>query len=36
MGNVYNYQATLPDRCFELKKAIKIVIEVLKGLKCIH
>lgn len=36
MGNLLTYQAKLPGKTFPLKHAIKIMVEVLKGLKCIH
>lgn len=36
MGNLLTYQAKLPGKTFTLKQATKVMVEVLKGLKCIH
>jgi serine/threonine protein kinase len=35
-GNLLTYQSRLPGRTFDLKIAVKIIVEILKGLKCIH
>jgi hypothetical protein len=35
-GNLLTYQAKLPGKIFTLKQASKVVVEVMKGLKCIH
>jgi serine/threonine protein kinase len=35
-GNLLTYQSRLPGRTFELKHAIRVIVEVMKGLKCIH
>jgi serine/threonine protein kinase len=35
-GNLLTYQAKLPGKIFPLKQAIKVIVEVMKGLKCIH
>lgn len=35
-GNLLNYQAKLPGKVFPMKQALKVVVEVMKGLKCIH
>lgn len=35
-GNLLTHQAKLPGKIFPLKDAVKVVVEVMKGLKCIH
>ena len=35
-GNLLTYQAKLPGKVFPLKHSIKVLVEVMKGLKCIH
>lgn len=35
-GNLLTYQSRLPGRTFSLSHALKVVVEVMKGLKCIH
>lgn len=36
MGNLLTYQSKLPGRTFPLSQAVQILVEVMKGLKCIH
>lgn len=35
-GNLEGYQASLPTRTFELKQAVEILVDIMKGLRCIH
>jgi serine/threonine protein kinase len=35
-GNLLTYQSKLPGKVFPLKHASKVVVEVMKALKCIH
>lgn len=35
-GNLLTYQSKLPGKVFPLKHAVKVIVEVMKGLKCIH
>jgi len=35
-GNLLTYQAKLPSKIFPLRQASRVIIEVMKGLKCIH
>ena len=35
-GNLLTYQAKLPGKTFTLNHALKVMVEVMKGLKCIH
>lgn len=35
-GNLLTYQAKLPGKTFPLKHALKVIVEVMKGLRCIH
>ena len=35
-GNLLTYQAKLPGKTFLLKQAVKVIVEVMKGLRCIH
>ena len=35
-GNLLTYQSRLPGRTFTLSHALKVIVEVMKGLKCIH
>lgn len=36
MGNLLTYQAKLNGKTFTLNEALKVIVEVIKGLKCIH
>jgi serine/threonine protein kinase len=36
MGNLLTYQAKLPGKTFPLRQATRVIVEVMKGLKCIH
>lgn len=36
MGNLLTYQAKLNGKTFTLSEALKVIVEVIKGLKCIH
>lgn len=36
MGNLLTYQAKLPGKIFSLEQALRVIVEVIKGLKCIH
>lgn len=36
MGNLLSYQAKLPGKTFPLEQALRVIVEVIKGLKCIH
>lgn len=36
MGNLLTYQSKLPGKTFSLPQAVGIIVEVMKGLKCIH
>ena len=35
-GNLLTYQSRLQGRTFSLSHALKVIVEVMKGLKCIH
>jgi serine/threonine protein kinase len=35
-GNLLTYQARLPGKTFPIEQALRVLVEVLKGLKCIH
>jgi serine/threonine protein kinase len=35
-GNLLTYQARLPGKTFPVEQALRVMVEVLKGLKCIH
>jgi len=35
-GNLYSYQYGMPDKVFKYNEAIKIFVQILKGLKAIH
>ena len=35
-GNLLTYQARLPGKTFPLDQALRVLVEVLKGLRCIH
>jgi serine/threonine protein kinase len=35
-GNLLTYQARLPGKVFPLEHALRVLVEVLKGLRCIH
>ena len=35
-GNLLTHQARLPGKTFPLDQALKVMVEVLKGLRCIH
>lgn len=36
MGNLLTYQSKLNGKTFTLNEALKVIVEVIKGLKCIH
>lgn len=36
MGNLLTYQAKLPGKTFTLQESLRVIVEVMKGLKCIH
>lgn len=36
MGNLLTYQAKLNGKTFTLEESMKVIVEVIKGLKCIH
>ncbi len=36
MGNLLTYQAKLTGKTFTLEESAKVIVEVIKGLKCIH
>lgn len=35
-GNLLTYQARLPGKIFPLEQALRVLVEILKGLRCIH
>ena len=35
-GNLYGYQVKIAGGTFKLDEAVKIMVQLLKGLKCIH
>jgi serine/threonine protein kinase len=35
-GNLLTYQAKLSGKTFTLEHALKVIVEIMKGLKCIH
>jgi len=36
MGNLLTFQSKLASKVFPLKHAVKVIVEVMKALKCIH
>jgi p21-activated kinase len=36
IGNLLTFQAKLVGKTFTLQESLKVIVEVIKGLKCIH